>query len=369
MEDFEHITNILDEYQSNKLFSLELRRDLIGQEPSSFDASQELDDDDDRPENVKQMEVDGRLLRTLEFDLDSYETYLSAVEFNWVEAAAKDKFITSAILEQDGLKCTDQQIQAINEENIELESILKDLHAAIEKDEAHVLEIAQELQERYTSSQATYKLSRALTDDIADLELELNELKLNQKEDDSELMTIAEATEIAGELDNQLMEIIGRTSANNEEIPKLKAQYAKESKAVDQLRIERNAIEKAEGDRRRTLGGRIRGSSIAKLESSRTWLTSVTQSYKAAMGILSINASGSDPLKPTKLQIKFGLRHPLTGTLVIEFADSPSLGTRMISASYLDQSSQDISAIVEPFLGGNDVTSLIHAVLHFLVRL
>ncbi|POW08903.1 hypothetical protein PSTT_07227 [Puccinia striiformis] len=198
------------------------------------------------------------------------------------------------------------------------------------------------------SSTSTYKLNRLLTNDIADLELELNELKMNQKEDDGELMTISEATEAAGGLEPQ---------------------YTKESKLVDQLRSERNAIEKAEGDRRRTLGARIRGGSIAKLESSRTWLTSVTQTYKASIGILSIDVSGPNPLRPTKLQVKFGLRHPLTGTLVIELADSPSLGTRMISSAYLDQSSQDISTIVEPSIRDNDLISLVISVRHFLARL
>lgn len=71
-EELEKITNVLDEYQSNKLFSLDLRRDLIGQE-AAFDTSQEIDDNDDLPENVKQMEVDGKLLSTLDYDLISYE--------------------------------------------------------------------------------------------------------------------------------------------------------------------------------------------------------------------------------------------------------------------------------------------------------
>ncbi|KAH9442293.1 hypothetical protein H4Q26_005311 [Puccinia striiformis f. sp. tritici PST-130] len=371
MAELELITNVLDEYQSNKLFSLNLRRDLIGQESSStsFDTSQEIDDNEDRPENVKQMEVDGKLLRTLDYDLISYDSYLSAVKFNWVEAVAKEKFIASTILEEDGLNCSYEEIQRLNESNMEYENMLKASLEKIERDESKILEMAQELQDRYTEAQATYKLNRLLTNDIADLELELNELKMNQKEDDGELMTISEATEAAGGLERQLMEMTTKLSENNTLIPKLKAQYTKESKLVDQLRSERNAIEKAEGDRRRTLGARIRGGSIAKLESSRTWLTSVTQTYKASIGILSIDVSGPNPLRPTKLQVKFGLRHPLTGTLVIELADSPSLGTRMISSAYLDQSSQDISTIVEPSIRDNDLISLVISVRHFLARL
>ncbi|KNZ62169.1 uncharacterized protein VP01_1304g5 [Puccinia sorghi] len=279
-EELEKITNVLDEYQSNKLFSLDLRRDLIGQE-AAFDTSQEIDDNDDLPENVKQMEVDGKLLSTLDYDLISYESYLAAVQFNWVEAAAKEKFIVSTILEEDELKCSYDDIQRLNETNLEFEKTLKALQQQISDDESKISDIAQELQDRYTDAQATYKLNRALMNDIADLELELNELKMNQKEDDVELMTISEATEAAGELERQLMEMTAKLSENNEQIPKLKAQYAKESKLVDQLRVERNAIEKAEGDRRRTLGGRTQGSSIVKVESGRTWLTSVTQTYKA----------------------------------------------------------------------------------------
>jgi len=367
-EELEKITNVLDEYQSNKLFSLDLRRDLIGQE-AAFDTSQEIDDNDDLPENVKLMEVDGKLLSTLDYDLISYESYLAAVQFNWVEAAAKEKFIVSTILEEDGLKCSYDDIQRLNETNLEFEKMFKALQQQISNDESKISEIAQELQDRYTDAQATYKLNRALMNDIADLELELNELKMNQKEDDVELMTISEATEAAGELERQLMETTAKLSENNEQIPKLKAQYAKESKLVDQLRIERNAIEKAEGDRRRTLGGRTQGSSIVKVESGRTWLTSVTQTYKAVMSILSIDVSGPNPLYPTKLQIKFGLRHPLTGTLVVEFATSPALGTRMISSAYLDRSSQDISTVVQRDIQDNDMVSLILSVVHFLTCL
>lgn len=366
-EELEQITSILDQYQSRKLFSLELRRELIGQE-ASYDTSQELDDDGDRPGNIKQMEVDAKILRRLDFDLISYEAYLSAVQFNWVEAAAKERFITSTVLDENGLNCSYDEIQKLCEANSGYEVMLKVLQEEIEQDEAKIVEMAKELQDRYTDSEATYKLNRALTNDIADLELELNELKMNQK-DDSELMTISEATEAAGELERQLVEITHKLTENNEQLPKLKAQYAKESKLVDQLRVERNALEKAEGDRRRTFGGRIKESSMVKLESSRTWLTSVTQTYKAALGILSINVSGPNLLHPDKLQIKFGLRHPLTGTLVIEFVDSPALGTRKISSAYLDQSSQDISAIVEPSIKDNDLTSLIFSVRHFLARL
>ena len=146
-EELEKITNVLDEYQSNKLFSLDLRRDLIGQE-AAFDTSQEIDDNDDLPENVKLMEVDGKLLSTLDYDLISYEvregyifsinhfrnllrqllllrawllilrfypqSYLAAVQFNWVEAAAKEKFIVSTILEEDGLKCSYDDIQRLS---------------------------------------------------------------------------------------------------------------------------------------------------------------------------------------------------------------------------------------------------------------
>jgi hypothetical protein len=72
IKELEAITNVLDEYQSNKLFSLELRRDLIGQE-ASFDKSQDIDDEENLPENVHQMEVDGKLLKILDYDLNAYE--------------------------------------------------------------------------------------------------------------------------------------------------------------------------------------------------------------------------------------------------------------------------------------------------------
>jgi hypothetical protein len=68
-------------------------------------------------------------------------------------------------------------------------------------------------------------------------------------------------------------------------------------------------------------------------------LNNTTQTFKATMGILSIDVSGPDPLCPTKLQIKFGLRHPLTGTLVLDFANSPALGTLTISSAYVSKSS------------------------------
>lgn len=368
MDELEQVTTILDAYQSNKLFSIELRQDLIGHE-ASFNNSQDLDDNHDCPDNVKQLEVDGKLLRTLDYDLASYETYLSAVQFYWVEAAAKENFIASTIFDDDGLDCSDNETQKLLEANLQHESELKTLQATIAQEEEKVFRMTQEIQERYTGTQATYKLNRALTNDIADLELELNELKINQKEDDSELMTISEATEAGLELEKQLTQISNQLSINYDQIPKLKAQFVKESKLVDQLRIERNAIEKVEGDRRRTLGGRTEGSSIAKLESGRTWFTTVTQTYKAAMGILSINVLGPNPVYPNKLQIKFGLRNPLTGTLVIEFTDCLVLGTQIISAAYLDQSSQDISIVVEPFIRENDLTLLILSVRHFLVRL
>ncbi|WAQ84812.1 hypothetical protein PtA15_5A385 [Puccinia triticina] len=368
MNELEAITNALDEYQSTKLFSLDVRRDLIGQE-ASFDNSQEIDTNEDLPENVKQMEVDEKLLTTLDYDLISYESYLSAVKFNWVEAAAKEKFIASTIFEEKGLNCSYDEIQRLNETNSEYETMLKALQAAIDEDESKILEMAQELQDRYTDAQATYKLNRALTNDIADLELELNELKMNQKEDDMELMTISEATEAAGDLERQLMELASKLSENHQQIPKLKAQYPKEFKLVDQLRVERNALDKAEGDRRRTLGGKTKRSSIAKLESARTWLTSTTQTYRAAIGILSIDISGPNPLFPSKLHIKFGLRHPLTGTLVIEFAGSPALGTLTISSAYLDQSSQDISSIVDPHVRNDELIALIISVQLFLAQL
>lgn len=111
-EELEQITSILDQYQSRKLFSLELRRELIGQE-ASYDTSQELDDDGDRPGNIKQMEVDAKILRRLDFDLISYEAYLSAVQFNWVEAAAKERFITSTVLDENGLNCSYDEIQKL----------------------------------------------------------------------------------------------------------------------------------------------------------------------------------------------------------------------------------------------------------------
>lgn len=66
MDELQPITNVLDEYQSNKLFSLDLRRDLIGQDPS-FDTYQEIDDNGDLPEDVKQMEIEVLLLgRTIQ---------------------------------------------------------------------------------------------------------------------------------------------------------------------------------------------------------------------------------------------------------------------------------------------------------------
>lgn len=366
MDELQPITNVLDEYQSNKLFSLDLRRDLIGQDPS-FDTYQEIDDNGDLPEDVKQMEIEGKFLNTLDYDLISYESYFSAVQFNWVEAAVKEKFIASAILDEDGLKCSYDEIQRLNEPNLEYEKKLVALQQSIAADdERKILQIAQEIEDRYTSAQATFKLGRALTNDIADLELELNELKMSQKGDDVELMTITEATEAAGELERQLMEMTTKLSDNNQQIPKLKAQYPKESKLVDQLRIERNAIEKAEGHRRRTLGGRIKGNSIVKLESCRKWLTSVSRTYKAVQSILSIDVSGANLLSPTKLQVKFGLRRPLIGILVVEFANSPALGTQIISSAYLDQSSQDISTVVQRAIQDNDLCYLILAVLHFL---
>ncbi|KAA1071170.1 hypothetical protein PGT21_020162 [Puccinia graminis f. sp. tritici] len=368
IKELETITNALDEYQAKKLFSLELRRDLIGQE-ASFDNSQDIDDEQNLPENVHQMEVDGKLLKILDYDLNAYESHLSAVQFNWIEAAAKEKFIASTILEENGLSCSSDEIQRLNETNTEYVSILKNLHASIDRDESKILEIAQELEERYTDSQGTYKLNRLLTNDIADLELELNELKMNQKEEDVELMTISEATEAAGDLERQLMEMAARHAENNQEIPRLKAQFAKEVKLVDQLRVERNALEKADGDRRRTLGGRTKSTSLAKLEAARAWLNNTTQTFKASMGILSIDVSGPDPLCPTKLQIKFGLRHPLTGTLVLDFANSPALGTLTISSAYLDQSSQDISSIVEPHVRDDQLVSLIISVQRFLGQL
>jgi hypothetical protein len=76
MDELQPITNVLDEYQSNKLFSLDLRRDLIGQDPS-FDTYQEIDDNGDLPEDVKQMEIEGKFLNTLDYDLISYEVRLT----------------------------------------------------------------------------------------------------------------------------------------------------------------------------------------------------------------------------------------------------------------------------------------------------
>lgn len=365
MDELQTITNVLDAYQSNKLFLLDLRRDLIGQD-ASFDTYQEIDNNGDLPENVKQLEIDGKFLNTLDYDLMSYESYLSAVQFNWVEAAAKEKFIASTILDENGLKCSYDEIQRGNETNLEYEKRLKVLQQEILEDERKILQSAQEVEDRYTDAQATYKLNRAVTNEMADLELELNELKMSQKGDDAELMTITEATEAAGELERQLMEMTTKLSENNQQIPKLKAQFAKEFKLVNQLRIERNAIEKAEGDRRRTLGGRIKGNSIVKVESSHKWLTNVSQAYKATQGILSIDVSGANPLSPTKLQVKFGLRHPLIGILVVEFSNSPALGTRIISSAYLDQSSQDISTVVHRAIQDNDLVSLINSAVRFL---
>ncbi|CAH7670451.1 hypothetical protein PPACK8108_LOCUS5162 [Phakopsora pachyrhizi] len=336
MDELDQITSILDEFQTNKLYSLELRRDLIIQE-SSFDTSQDASTDDDPPESVEHMQVDGKLLSTLEYDLKSYHDYLSAVEFNWIEAAAKEKFISTTLLSDDGLSCSDQDIQELEKENFDYERAIKSIDSSIEEQEAEILQMTRELEDRYTSTLTTYRLSRTLTNDIADLKLELNELKLNQNEDDSELMTIAEASEKTATLERQMFEMSNQLTFNNEEIPKLKSQYAKESKLVDQLRSERNAIEKAEGDRRRTLSGRIRGGSLAKLESGRNWFLRVTETYKASLGIISIGVSGPNLLEPSKLEIKFSLRHPLTGTLIIEFNETTSLGVRKISNAYVSR--------------------------------
>ncbi|POV97375.1 hypothetical protein PSTT_15080, partial [Puccinia striiformis] len=80
----------------------------------------------------------------------------------------------------------------------------------------------------------------------------------------------------------------------------------------------------------------------------------------ASIGILSIDVSNPNPLRPDYVR---------TMTSFNWNADSPSLGTRMISSTYLGQSSQDIGTIIEPSIHDNNLISLVVSFRHFLARL
>lgn len=131
--------------------------------------------------------------------------------------------------------------------------------------------MTQELEDGYDLAIKASNQGRKLTNEIADLELELNELKINQTEDDAERMTIAEVTQASAECEKELQTMTERLALNQAEVPRLKALHIKESKLVDQLRITRNTMEKAEGDRRRTLVSQTRGGTLVRIESSRNW--------------------------------------------------------------------------------------------------
>ncbi|KAG0142543.1 hypothetical protein CROQUDRAFT_662420 [Cronartium quercuum f. sp. fusiforme G11] len=358
MENLDQITTILEEYHSGSLFCLDIRRQLIADALPG-----------DVPGSVSEMQCDESVLRRLEADLGKYQSYLSAVEFNWIEAAAKEMFITQALMTEDAPLTTDADVQRLSSLNLECEKQLQELQALIDRDEAEVLAMTEELEAGYDLTIKTCTQARKLTNEIADLELELNELKLNQTEDDADRMTITEVTQMATEYENQLQEMNKRLAANQSEVPRLKTLHSKETKVVEQLRAERHTLEKAEGDRRRTLTSQIRGGTLVKIEAGRTWLKSVRRTYEASLGISAIYFFGPTRSRPNKFHIKFTLRHPLEGTLVVNFKDSPLSGTRYISSAYLDQSSQDVEPIVKPFIAESDLTSLIGAVIHFLGQL
>ncbi|KAH9815518.1 hypothetical protein DFH28DRAFT_928052 [Melampsora americana] len=357
-DQFEQINSILEEYPLSSLYCLELRNQLISNALPG-----------DVPSSVVEMKSDESLLRMVDYDLSSYQTYLSSVEFNWIEAVAKELFITRALLTDHPPNTSDTEVHKLSAMNVEFEKQLQELNASISKDEATVLEMTQELESGYDETIKTTTQSRKLMNEIADLELELNELKTHQTEDGAEPMTIAEVTQVATEYENQLQEMNERLAANQMEVPQLKTLHLSDSKAVEQLRIERHAVEKAEGDRRRTLSSQIRGGTLVKIEAGLTWFKSVRRTYQASMGIISIGFVGQPRSKPDKLRVTFSLRPPLEATLVIEFKDLPHSGTRRIASAYLDRSSQDIEPIVEPYIANNDLVTLIRAVVHFLGHL
>lgn len=134
MDKLEEINSILDEFQPSFLYCLELRNQLISEAILA-----------DVPDRVSDMESDQSLLMTLDHDLNRYQvllqdsylsnliisslsfsnvplssstflyvqTYLSAVEFNWIEAATKELFIANALLTHDAPLTTEADIQRL----------------------------------------------------------------------------------------------------------------------------------------------------------------------------------------------------------------------------------------------------------------
>lgn len=53
------------------------------------------------------------------------------------------------------------------------------------------------------------------------------------------------------------------------------------------------------------------------------------------MGIKFIKVGGPDQRKPDELHLRFLLRHPLEGSLVIKFEEFDSFGSRRITSAYV----------------------------------